>query len=155
MNTIIYNELINRYNELAYTHNYIYGFSLNGNVYAVEATSEIMPYIASLDVASRGMGYSIRFKPNRAKKILLMAKSIKTTILCSVEYFNDMVKNSKYNKGEIFEKMVTERYGQEWVKDNVPFNIGADLEVNGIGYQLKYEGATFATEKTLANMARV
>ena len=65
-----------------------------------------------------------------------------------------MVKNSKYNKGEIFEKLMTEHYGQTWVKDSVPFTKDGDLTVDGVAYQIKYESATFTNEKTLMNLTK-
>ena len=63
MNTSLFEKMISRYNELSYTHNYIYGFYFQNNVYMVEATAEVMPYILKLDKASRGAGYSLRFCP--------------------------------------------------------------------------------------------
>jgi hypothetical protein len=150
MNTALFEKLINRYNELAYTHNYIYGFYFQNVVYMVETTAETMPYILKLDKASRGAGYSLRFCPTKEQKAFLLAKGAK--VLCSKEFFETSVKKSKYNKGEIFEKMVTEFYGQEWTKDNVPFTEDGDLTTNGIAYQIKFEKATFTNEKTLARM---
>ena len=61
-----------------------------------------------------------------------------------------MFEESKYNRGEIFEKLVTEFYGQKWEKDNVPFTDDGDLTVNGIAYQIKFQKATFTSEKQLA-----
>jgi hypothetical protein len=119
-------------------------------VYMVETTAEVMPYILKLDKASRGAGYSLRFCPTKEQKAFLLTKGAK--VLCSKEFFEISVKESKYNKGEIFEKMVTESYKQEWTKDNVPFTEDGDLTVNGIAYQIKFEKATFTNEKTLARM---
>ena len=153
MNTSLFEKMISRYNELSYTHNYIYGFYFQNNVYMVEATTEVMPYILKLDKASRGAGYSLRFCPTNAQKTFLLAKGAQT--LCSKEFFETSVKESKYNKGEIFEKMVTEFYGQEWIKDNVPFTEDGDLTTNGIAYQIKFEKATFTNEKTLARMEKI
>ena len=150
MNTALFKMMIDRYNELSYTHNYIYGFYFQNMVYMVEATAEIMPYILKLDKASRGAGYSLRFCPTKDQKALLLAKG--AICLCSKDFFDTSVKESKYNKGEIFEKMVTEFYGQEWEKDNVPFTEDGDLTVNGFAYQIKFEKATFTNEKTLARM---
>ena len=73
-------------------------------------------------------------------------------VLCSAKFFNEQVANSKYNKGEIFERLVTEWYGQEWEKDNVPFTDDGDLTVDGIAYQIKYEQATFITEAQMMRM---
>lgn len=149
MNTTLHNHLINTYNTKAFTHHYIYGFRFLGNVYIAYATAEDMPYLTKLDKASRGAGYSLRFKPTKAQKTFLLQSA---KVLCSEKYFNECYENSIYNRGEIFEKLVTEMYGQTWVKDNVPFTMDGDLTVDGIAYQIKYEGATFCTEKSLANL---
>lgn len=69
MNTSLFEKMISRYNELSYTHNYIYGFYFQNMVYMVEATTEVMPYILKLDKASRGAGYSLRFCPTNAQKL--------------------------------------------------------------------------------------
>ena len=150
MNTTIFNKLINGYNTLSYTHNYIFGFELRGTIYAVTAQAEDLPYILKLDKASRGAGYALRFCPTTEQKLFLLAKGAEA--ICSSELFQTVVKNSKYNNGEVFEKMVTEKFGQIWVKDNVPYTEAGDIEVNGIAYQIKFQKATFTNEKSLARM---
>lgn len=151
-NIALFNEMIDRYNELSFTHDYIYGFTYKGTVYMVETGKEVMPYILKLDKASRGAGMALRFKPTNEQKIYLLAKG--AIALCSVKYFEATVANSKYNKGEVFEKMVTEYFGQVWEKDNVPFTKGADLTVDEINYQIKFEKATFTNEKSLARLSK-
>ena len=150
INKALFNEMVTFYNRRSFTHNYIIGISFQGNIYMVEITSDLLPYILKLDKASRGNGYSLRFKPNRAVKTLLMSKG--ATLLCSVEMFGELVNASKYNKGEIFEKLVTEFYGQEWEKDNVPFTDDGDLTVDGTAYQIKFESASFISEKQMMRM---
>ena len=150
MNTNLFESMITRYNELSFTHNYIYGFYYQNMVYMVHADESMMPYILKLDKASRGAGYSLRFCPTNAIKVMLISKGAE--ILCSKEFFDAEVKNSIYNKGEIFEKMVTEFYGQEWEKDNIPFTEAGDLDVYGVAYQIKFEKATFTNEKSLARI---
>lgn len=148
-NTVIFQKLINGYEELAYTDKYIFGFVYDGVVYASFAVVDLA-LICKLDKASRGAGYSLRFKPNKTQKVLLLMGA---QPVCSVEFFNAEVKGSIYNKGEIFEKLVTETIcGQKWEKDNVPFTKGGDVEWNGMAYQIKFEGATFTNEKTLARL---
>lgn len=149
-NTALFQNMIDRYTALSFTHRYIYGFCYQNNVYMVHADATLMPYILKLDKASRGAGYSLRFCPNNEQKVLLIGKDAQ--ILCSKAFFDETVATSKYNKGEIFEKMVTEFYNQKWEKDNVPFTKGGDLTVNGIAYQIKFEKATFINEKTLARL---
>ncbi len=152
MNATIFHNLINRYNKISYTHNYIFGFTYKGNVYACFETAAILPYILKLDKASRGCGFSIRFKPDTAQKLLLLKKS---EVICSVKFFEDMTANSIYNRGEIFEKLITETWaGIEWEKDHLTFVEAPDVEIDGIGYQIKFEKATFTNEKSLLSLEK-
>ena len=148
-NMTLLNDMISRYNALAYTHEYIFGFSYKGVVYMAHTDVRLLPQLLKLDKASRGAGMALRFCPTTDIKVYMLqfAKP-----LCSTALFDDMVADSKYNKGEIFEKLVTEAYGQEWEKDNIPFTEAGDIEVDGIAYQIKYEKATFTNEKSLMKM---
>lgn len=150
MNTTMFEYLINEYNRLAYTHNYIFGFEYKGLVYAVTTTNEVLPYILKLDKASRGAGLALRFKPTNAQKMLLIAKGAE--VVGTTEWFKNEVDSNNYNIGENFERIITERNGQTWEKDNVPFTIDGDLTVDEVAYQIKYQGATFTNEKTLARL---
>lgn len=144
--------LIQFYNKHAFTHNYILGFRMNGNIYYVIVDAKELDFVTKLDKASRGAGYSLRFKPNKAQKNYLM--SLGAEVLCSEELFDGLKTMSKYNFGELFEKLVTEMNGQTWVKDNVPFTEDGDLTVDGVAYQLKFEKATFITEAQMMRMER-
>jgi len=148
-NISLFQNLINHYNAVAYTHHYIWGFTYAHNVYMAITTSEVMPLICKLDKASRGAGMALRFCPNMEQKIMLMAGA---QVLCSEKYFNELVAESKYNNGEIFEKLVTEYFGQVWEKDNIPFTDAGDITVKGIAYQIKFQKATFCNEKSIAHL---
>jgi len=150
--TEIKKHLIDFYIARAYTHLYILGFFADGAVWRVVVTADELDYVTKLDKASRGAGYSLRFKPNKAQKNYL--KSLGAEILCSEKFFRELKAMSKYNLGELFEKLETERVGQTWVKDNVPFTEDGDLTVNGVAYQLKFEKATFITEAQMMRMER-
>lgn len=145
--------LINHYNELAYTHNYIFGFEYKGNIYYVNTDNKYLEIILTLDKASRCAGYALRFKPTNEIK-QLMFTMFNPTLLCSKDYFNNECENSKYNKGEIFEKMITEINGLKWEKDSKKFTECGDIEMNGKSYQIKFEKATFTNEKTLMNLLK-
>ncbi len=151
MNTALFMNLIDRYNAVAYTHNYIWGFEFKGNIYMAITDSSYMPHICTLDKASRGAGYALRFSPNAQQKIALMPKA---EVICSKKFFEEICADSKYNKGEIFEKMVTEKYGQTWEKDSIPFTKAGDIEVDGIPYQIKFQKATFCNERTIASLEK-
>lgn len=149
-NRIAHKTLVDFYNEKSFTHNYIFGFTYKGNVYAVKTTSEALAYITKVDKASRGAGLALRFKPNTSIKLMLMDMGAKA--ICSTEMFEEVLKSDRYNRGEVFEKMVTEMSGQTWTKDNVPFTDDGDLTVNGVAYQIKYEKATFINEAQMMRM---
>lgn len=149
-NTTLFNHMIKEYNAYSFTHNYIFGFEYKGNIYMVEATSEILPYILTLDKASRGAGYSLRFKPTIEQRLYLI--SLGAEVLCSNAYFKEVVASNKYNLGENFEKLVTEYFGQVWEKDRVPFWEDGDITVDGVPYQVKFNKASFTSEKQLLKL---
>lgn len=138
------------YNKTAYAHLYIMGFRMNGNIYFVIVKAQMLDHLTKLDKASRGAGYSLRFKPTKAQKNLMM--SLEAKVLCSEKFFDELVEMSKYNRGEVFEKLITEYFGQTWVKDNIPYTEAGDIEVDGIAYQIKFEKATFITEAQMMRM---
>ena len=148
-NSALLHSMIERYERKAFTNHYIFGFTFEHNVYAIELNADLLPSILCLDKASRGAGYSLRFCPTKDIKILLMNGA---KVLCSEKFFIEQVETSIYNRGEIFEKLVTEGFGQKWEKDNVPFWKGADVTANGIAYQVKFEKATFTNEKSLSRI---
>ena len=151
-NEIIKKMLQDGYNEIAYTDKYILGWTMRHVVYFTICDRELTDRVTCLDKASRGAGYALRFKPNTDQKYMLLANG--ATALCSEEFFNGLVTESKYNRGEIFEKLITEYAGQVWEKDNVPFTMAGDIEWNGIAYQIKFEKATFTNEKALMNLRK-
>ena len=54
MNTALKEKMVEFYNTNAFTHNYIFGFRMNGNIWMVKVTSKILPFVLMLDKASRG-----------------------------------------------------------------------------------------------------
>lgn len=151
MTNVILVNLISRLEKIEYTHNYIFGFVLNSLVYSYETVG--LNTGIKLDRASSkcGGGYSLRYKPTKKELTALIASGI-CKVVCTENYFLDMVANSKYNKGEIFEKLITESFGIEWFKDNIRFDKGADIEINNKAYSVKFQGATIATENTITNI---
>ena len=67
----------------------------------------------------------------------------------------DRLTETAYNKGENFERLVHEYYGQTWEKDTRPFTECGDIRVNGVEIQIKFDGATFTNEKTLARQKKM
>jgi len=158
-NEIIKKMLQDGYNKVAFTDKYILGWTLKHVVYFTICDRELVDWVTCLDKASRGAGYALRFKPNTDQKYMLMANGAE--VLCSEKlfdeyleetYINEKGKEVHYNRGEVFERLITEKAGQVWTKDNVPFTMAGDIEWNGVAYQIKFEKATFTNEKSLMNL---
>lgn len=59
-------------------------------------------------------------------------------------------KKAPKNNGWVFECAVTERLGgQTWEPDKVPFWKAPDVTIDGIGYQVKGDGAEWFTESSI------
>lgn len=158
-NEIIKKMLQDGYNKVAFTDKYILGWTLKHVIYFTICDRELVDWVTCLDKASRGAGYALRFKPNTDQKYMLMANGAE--VLCSEKmfdeyleetYINEKGKEVHYNRGEVFERLITEKAGQVWTKDNVPFTMAGDIEWNGVAYQIKFEKATFTNEKSLMNL---
>lgn len=134
--------MIRKYRNLSAADGYILGFILNGCVYMVEV-AEIMPRYLNVEEASRNQGENLRLRLKKAHKTQLMKKAP-----IMLGYAEELVAD-KYNKGEVFEKMVTEYFGQTWKKDTVPFWEAGDIRVDGRELQIKLDTATLVNTKTL------
>lgn len=151
-NEVMRHKMIKFYNENSFTHNYMFGYVFKKTVYLTVATSDILNEVTMLDKAGHNEGVAVKFKPTTEQKLLLM--SLNAEPICSKQYLEDCFKDSKYNRGEIFEKIITEKFGQEWKKDCVPYYKDGDITVDGIAYQIKFQNATFLTEKGMAKQSK-
>lgn len=137
--------LLNAYEATTAATAYILGFLLNGNVYAIFLKS-LPTWLIALDreSSSHGGARKLRIRMNniaRARLMNLGAAYIGTA---------EEVLASRKNNGEAFEKWMTERLGQEWHKDSVPYWKDGDINTNGERYQVKFESASLANENTIA-----
>ena len=135
--------MIKHYRNHSAADSYILGFTFNKSLYMVEV-AEIMPRFLSVEQASRNQGETLRLRIKHNLKVQLMKKN--PVCLGSAELLNA----EKYNKGEIFEKLVTEHFGQVWEKDNVPFWVQGDIKVEGRQIQIKLDSATLMNTKQIA-----
>lgn len=137
--------MIKHYRNHSAADSYIIGFIENKMLYMVEV-AEIMPRFLTVEQASRNQGENLRLRIKKNLKKQLMKKN--PICLGSAE----MLKAEKYNKGEIFEKLVTEYFGQVWEKDNIPFWVQGDIEINGKQIQIKLDSATLMNTKQIAKL---
>lgn len=125
---------------------YWFGFVVAGLLYLVAGlTFEELAVTFKMDRASskRGGFAKIRIKATSAvlADFLPRAKCLGSA---------DLLNLAGYNKGEAFEKLITERYtAEQWVKDSVPFWMDGDATINGRKVQIKLNGAELTNEKTL------
>lgn len=139
--------LIKAYRKYSAADNYILGFIFNHMVYMVRV-AEIMPRFLNVEEASRNQGENLRLRLRKAHKASLMKKN--PICLGSADCLNA----EKYNKGEIFEKLVTEYFGQTWKKDTVPFYKDGDITVDGKKIQIKLDSATLMNTKQIKNIKK-
>lgn len=142
--------LANAYHTNAYTNDYIFCFTWAGLFYAVKMENVDVATLTAISSVSRTSskrgGYaSLRFRPtNDVKRAIVEMGNV--VYKSTAANFKAECEGNKYNKGENAERIVTEKvFGEKWVKDSVPFTDGADVS----HYQIKFQGATFATERQL------
>lgn len=135
------------YNVHVLTDLYIKGFSFNGWIYAYKDRG-LSDEKCETESSADGGKAVLKYKPTAAKKRALV-KSGRCLKVCCVEKFEYLVKNSKYNRGDIFEKLILELFGKVWYKDNVPFFAGYDLSDGLRNYSIKFFGGRYCTESTI------
>ena len=139
------NEMMNDYNAKSAAHVYALGFLYEHRLYASKLTFEELARFFKLDRASskRGGFAKIRIKLTAKDRAELSA----TAELIGAEDL--LTKDTAHNKGENFERELTERWTAEtWVKDSIPFWVADGVEV-----QVKLDGAELTNERTLARIA--
>ena len=145
------NEMIARYNALAVATAYIVGFVLNGMLYYTMSEHIADSFLKFDRMSSKRGGWAkIRVKLSSADRKALVACG-KAIMIGSADLLDT---EDKYNKGERFERIITETLtGETWVKDSVPFNVAGDITLNGEEVQIKFDGAELTNERTLMRMA--
>ena len=141
--------MMTAYEALTASHVYALGFVHGGLLYAQKLTFAELSEFFKLDRASskRGGFAKIRIKLTSADRAKLSA----TAELIGAESL--LTADPKHNKGENFERELTERWTAEtWVKDSVPFWVKGDITVNGEEIQVKLDGAELTNEKILARL---
>ena len=144
--------IIEWYGKVAFTHNYIFGWIDGDDVKMVFLDWKDFKRALKYDRAatSKGGMLKIRVKPD-SKTLAIWNK--KSVIIANAA---ELIENTKYNKGENFERIITEKLcGEKWYKDKVPFTVAGDVVYKGIAYQVKLYGAELTNEKTYKNFAGV
>lgn len=141
------NEMTTAYNKASAAHTYALGFTAQHNLYAVKMSfAQLSKYFKLARASSKRGGF--------AKVRIVLRAADRMELMASAELLGPdslLVKDSKHNKGENFERELTERWtGETWQKDSVPFWMDGDIRVNGVAIQVKFDGAELTNERTLA-----
>ena len=125
---------------------YDIGFILDGLLYHVRVNHLPTEWLKADRCSSKRGGWAkIRVRLNAKVKAALVATGT-AQLLGSAELLETA---DRYNKGERYERIITELEGQEWVKDSVPFWVAGDISVNGQEIQVKFDGAELTNELTM------
>lgn len=145
-------EMLRMYEQWSAAHKYIVGFIKDGKLYYTIMVGMIRDDVLKAEKAAESKGgmNKIRVRLNVKLRAILVA----TGKAALIGKASDLL-DSKYNKGEMFEKVITEKLaGKVWEKDSVPFWQAGDIELNGEQVQIKLDGAELTNEKTLARHAK-
>ena len=142
-------EMLTAYNRLSASHVYALGFVHAGALYAKRLSFDELSAYVKLDRASskRGGFAKLRIKLTSAERaeLSLTAELIGADSL--------LIADAAHNKGENFERELTERWtAEKWVKDSIPFNVAGDIVVDGVNIQIKLDGAELTNEKILGKL---
>lgn len=145
-------EMINLYNALTAADGYIVGFILNHLLYYVRFDGHLPTEFLKFDRASSKRGGMAKVRVRVASDIRkAMVANGQAVLLGSEELLNTA---DKWNKGERFERVITETLtAEKWVKDSIPFTVAGDIELNGKQIQVKFTDAELTNEKTLKRLA--
>lgn len=140
--------MIRNYRKYSAADSYIVGFTFDKMLYFVEM-AEIAPRFLNVEEASRNQGENLRLRIKKNYKQQLMKKNP----VCLGPA--DRLTADKYNKGEIFEKLVTEYFGQTWEKDTIPFWVQGDINLDGREVQIKLDSATLMNTKQIKKLKKI
>lgn len=142
-------EMMNAYNARSASHAYALGFVQGGNLYVAKLSFIQLSRYFKLDRASKSHGGMLKIR-------IRMSSADRQELSRTAEYLGAedlLVADPKHNKGENFERELTERWtSKTWVKDSVPFWVAGDIRVDGIEIQVKLDGAELTNEKLLAKL---
>lgn len=144
-------EMIKAYTEMAAAHKYLVGFEYQNRLYYTIYAGMIRDDMLKGDRAAASKGGMMKVRVRVSAKLKAIIVNSGKAIMLGAASLLDT--DDKYNKGERFERLITERVaGQTWAKDSVPFNVAGDIQLNGEEVQVKFDGAELTNEKTLRRM---
>lgn len=142
-------ELLRIYVETTAANRTVFGFEYQKRVYMAILDAIPAQWVKlAKESSKRGGENKLRLEVNKTEKAKLLRKAVMVGTL-------DIINTIKGNKGDSWEKWVTEHYKQVWSKKTTPYYEDGDITVCGERLQIKWENATLANESTIRNAARM
>lgn len=142
-------ELLRIYVETTAATRTVFGFEYETRVYMAILDAIPASWVKLVKKSSkRGGENKLRLEVNKTEKAKLLRKAVMVGTL-------DIIDTIKGNKGDSWEKWVTEHYKQVWKKNSIPYYKDGDITVCGEKLQIKWENATLANESTIREAERM
>lgn len=141
--------MIKNYRKFSAADAYILGFEYKHIIYMV-MVDEIMPRYIKVERESTKKG-------GKKKLQLRLCKQYKEQLLRkgAIALGDESILNGAYNKGVEFERLIFNRYNQEFRgKENIGFWREGDIEIDGKQIQIKLNGAQIVVENTLLRLQK-
>lgn len=143
-------EMKNFYGRTSFTHDYLFGWIEGDKIMAtfVEWT-KFSRLLLKNDKAATSKGGMLKIRVRADSK----AKTILKKSAFIIGKIDELTEDKKHNKGENFERIVTEKLcGEQWKKDSIPYYEAGDIIYKGKAIQVKFDGAELTNAKTYENM---
>lgn len=135
----------------------ILGYDIGGTVFAAEIPVNIvLTEFAGISMTSDSIPVKrMRVKP-LTKKSAVLFNSFSPFPVCSFAELTARAQSEHGgNRGEAFEKIITEYYHGTAAAENTPFWISGDFRANNTEYQVKFCNATIVHEKHLTALQAI
>lgn len=149
-------DIYNMYNYLNCADYYIIGVMDKINIFAYIVKTINVDWLKFDKTSKNSKGESfkkITFRPSQSQmNEFINNSSLNPLLIMSLTDFSDEKKRTHIlNNGEMFEKIIVEKFNQQWRRTNVPFDIEPDLKINNINFQIKFIRAEICNENNLQN----
>ena len=146
------------YVALSATNREVLCFARDGMVWAVEVHDvDSALLFAITTIEQRSSGWVLRYRPNKKQQDIILSRSKRTEVLCTLDFLEAEKTNHKNNRGDTIEFLVSKRWGGVQPKArNEKFRECGDVSQNGFEYQVNYGAkagvATKKKKKTINNL---
>lgn len=142
-------ELLRAYEKTTAATRTVFGFEYEKRVYMAILDAIPTQWVRLAKESNKRDGENkLRLEVNKTEKAKLLRKAVMVGTL-------EIINTIKGNKGDSWEKWVTEHYKQVWKKSSTPYYKDGDITVCGEKLQIKWENATLANESTIREAARM